>query len=887
MPRCAFRSNMKHLLLIVPFFAVAAPQAPLAQQIDHAAASPTAEAAAPTPAPPPQGADSDSETGETEIVVTGARAPRGATFGEAPPDVQVSQAAIRALGINSISELLQELAPQIRSVQGRGGDPTIILLNGRRTSGFAEVRDLPAEAIARAEILPEEVALRYGYSADQRVVNIVLRKLYGAAMAEADDRFSTDAGRNTVDPTLSYLEIDHDRRVNLTLKYQHGDDLVESARHLGPFAPRRPYDLIGNITAPAGAGEIDPAFSALAGQPVIIAGVPALAASLPLTLNDLVAGAGRANVTDTTPFRTLLPTDERGSINGAYSRNIFGGVAATLSGRLEASSDLARLGLPKLKLILPAGSPFSPFAGDVAVYRFASAAAPIHRRTRDLDEHLGLVLNGHGGTWLWSLAATFDRAVERTSTSGAIDPTAIQAALLAHDPTVNPFGVFAAPLLTAKRPDTTRLISDVGGVDLLVNGSPLRLPSGKILTSLRMGANWSALSAQSVRDSAAQEANVSRSDESAQLNIDVPVTSRRNKVLPALGNLSLNGNLAVHHLSDFGWRKTVGYGLVWSPTPPLRLIVSMTRDEGAPTLSQMDAPLQATPNALLFDFARGETVEATRIKGGVAGLLGDVRHVLKIGGVWKPEWARGLTLTANYFRARTRDGIAQLAVTPALEAAFPNRFVRDPSGALVRFDDRPVNVSRNDRDDLRWGVNWSYAFGGEGQRQGAAPGHAKSPNRVTLALYDTWRLKHEVQLRRGQPTLDLLNGDSMSMTGGDPRHEIEAQAGVARNGVGLRLSANWRAATTARGLPGVGRSSLTFASLTTANLRLFANLGKAPALAQPYPSLDGVRLTLAVDNLFDARPRVADALGATPYIFQPAFLDPLGREIRIDVRKSF
>lgn len=886
MPRCASQVYVKYLLLSIPLFAATAPQALLAQQIDHPVTSQSATPAQ-AAAPAPQGADNDAEVGETEIIVTGNRAPRGATFGEAPPDVQVSQATIRALGINSISELLQELAPQIRSVQGRGGDPTIILLNGRRTSGFAEVRDLPAEAIARAEILPEEVALRYGYSSDQRVVNIILRKRFRAAIAEADDRFSTDGGRNTVGPTLSYLEVDQDRRVNLTLKYQHNDDLAESARHLGPFAPHRPYDLIGNITAPTGSGEIDPALSALAGQPVTIAGAPALAASRPLTLSDLAPGAGRANVTDTTPFRTLLPTDERGSVNGAYSRNIFGDVAATLSGRLETSSDASRLGLSKLKLILPAGSPYSPFASDVAVYRFASAAAPIHRRTKDLDGHLGLVLNGHGGAWLWSLTATYDRAVERTSTSGAMDPTAIQAALLARDPKVNPFGAFVGPLLALKRPDATRLTNDVGGVDLLVNGSPLRLPAGKILTSLRLGANWSAVSGQSVRDSASQDTRASRSDVSGQLSIDVPVASRRNNVLSALGKLSLNGNLAFHHLSDFGWRKTVGYGLAWSPIEPLRIIISATNEEGAPALPLIGAPVEATPNVLLFDYSRGETVEATRIKGGVSGLSSDARRVLKIGATWKPEWARGLTFTANYVHSHTRDAMAQLAVTPALEAAFPNRFARDSGGALIRFDDRLVNVSRNDRDDLRWGVNWSYAFGGETQPHGAVPGQAKNPNRITLALYDTWRLNHEVRLRNGLPALDLLSGDSMSMTGGDPRHEVEAQAGIARNGVGLRLSANWRAATTARGLPGVGRSSLTFASLTTANLRLFANLGQTPALAQTYPSLEGVRLTLAVDNLFDARPRVADALGATPYIYQPAFLDPLGREIRIDVRKSF
>ncbi len=51
----------------------------------------------------------------------------------------------------------------------------VLLLNGQRISGFRELRDIPTEAIQRVDILPEEVALKYGYRADQKVVNIVLR----------------------------------------------------------------------------------------------------------------------------------------------------------------------------------------------------------------------------------------------------------------------------------------------------------------------------------------------------------------------------------------------------------------------------------------------------------------------------------------------------------------------------------------------------------------------------------------------------------------------------------------------------------------------------------------------------------------------------------------
>jgi len=53
------------------------------------------------------------------------------------------------------------------------------------------------------------------------------------------------------------------------------------------------------------------------------------------------------------------------------------------------------------------------------------------------------------------------------------------------------------------------------------------------------------------------------------------------------------------------------------------------------------------------------------------------------------------------------------------------------------------------------------------------------------------------------------------------------------------------------------------------------------------PFLRGTRLTFSVTNLFNERVRVTDALGETPVSYQPDYLDPLGRSVRISIRKSF
>jgi hypothetical protein len=69
-------------------------------------------------------------------------------------------------------------------------------------------------------------------------------------------------------------------------------------------------------------------------------------------------------------------------------------------------------------------------------------------------------------------------------------------------------------------------------------------------------------------------------------------------------------------------------------------------------------------------------------------------------------------------------------------------------------------------------------------------------------------------------------------------------------------------------------------------LRLFADLGQQP-IARRHPWLRGARAMLSVDNLFDSRLKVRTATGATPISYQPDYLDPLGRTVRISFRKLF
>jgi outer membrane receptor protein involved in Fe transport len=144
----------------------------------------------------------------------------------------------------------------------------------------------------------------------------------------------------------------------------------------------------------------------------------------------------------------------------------------------------------------------------------------------------------------------------------------------------------------------------------------------------------------------------------------------------------------------------------------------------------------------------------------------------------------------------------------------------------------------------------------------------------------------QILVRPGGPVFDLLNGYPAGNGGGEPQHQVEAQAGVTWRGLGVRASGRWQSATFISG-EGSPTGALYFAPLATMDLRLFADFAQRRSLIVKYPILMGTRVTLSVTNLFDNRQKVRDANGITPVSYQPAYLDPVGRVVRLSVRKLF
>ncbi len=806
------------------------------------------------------GTEVTDEFGDDEgaIVITGSK-PRGSVVGDIPPENTLDARDVRATGATNINELLDAIAPQIGSVQGRGGERPILLLNGQRISSFRELRDIPTEAIERVEILPEEVALKYGYRADQKVVNIVLRQRFRSTNALLGVGGATDGGYVNGNADLTRLLIQRNGRTTINLHAEGNTMLTEAERN-----------VILTATAPTGA----------------------------TTEQELAA-------------RSLVGTrrDVRGS--ATFNRNLSTNVSGTVNAELEHIDGRSLIGL-------------NP-----------SLLEPLARNNSSDTAHIGGVLNGQTKSqWHWTVTGNGD--LSGSSTRSDQD---------------NRF-------FPHERTHETTASADLTGT---ANGTLFKVPAGNVTTTVTLGGTTEHLTSSRTQQGTSSSNSLSRTTEQAAINLDLPI-SRRGREFSALGNLTLNGNAEVDHFSDFGTLTKFGAGLNFSPVERLNFITSWTREEGAPTINQLGDPVLTTPNSRIFDFVTGQTVLVTAITGGNPNLNSDRRTVLKLSGNWQPFENTDLRFRADYVHQKIERPISNLSVTAALEQAFPERFVRDPSGQLVSVDLRPVNFDESRRDQLRIGFDFTkplksrrpsqavidqmraqFGFGGRGGQRGgtegggaqggtqsgaqggttagstaqnAPPANGVQPEggrgggfgggrgfggrggggffggaggnqnrgRINFSLTDTITFVDKVRVAPGGPVLDFVHGDPTGSGGGTPRHNVQAQLGWFNNGLGARIGANWRSGTTVNSLTG---ENLHFSSYGTFDLRLFANPGDIPEVVVKHPWLRGTQVRFEVTNIFNARPKVHDAAGNVPLNYQPDLIDPLGRTIMISFRKLF
>ncbi len=175
----------------------------------------------------PQNPDNSGSSGG--IVVEGQRL-RGQLDVDQEPLLELNEADIAAEGVTSIADLITQITEQTGSSRGRGGGRPIILINGIRVGSFREFSNYPPEALEKVEVFPEEVALRFGFAPDRRVMNLILKDNYRNAEVELEFEGPSRGGYHRREQELGFLQIADGARINVNLEANDTSFLTEDER---------------------------------------------------------------------------------------------------------------------------------------------------------------------------------------------------------------------------------------------------------------------------------------------------------------------------------------------------------------------------------------------------------------------------------------------------------------------------------------------------------------------------------------------------------------------------------------------------------------------------------------------------------------------------------
>ena len=942
---------------------------------------------------------------DNAIVVTGERI-RGQVETDVPPVVELDEADIAAYGADSLADLIEQLAPQTGSASGRGSGRPVFLVNGRRVSGFREFRRYPPEAIVKVQVFPEEVALQYGYPADQRVINFILKDNFSSREVELEYGQPTRGGRSNGEVEFSQLTINGGNRLLFGAEFNTSSLLTEAERDI----------IQTESNTPTVAGDPDPA-----------------------------------------EFRSLASDSESIELETTWNTTFGEGArvpSLSLNANLDRSFSRSLSGLDTVLLTDPDGNSQLRAIDD----------DPITRRTKSTTASLGSSFNAPIADWDLALTVDATRGWNTTRTDQRRDTNAlVEAAAAGEIDIAGDLG--SLPTGGIEQADSRTYTLDSL---LTLTGRPILLPSGEVNVTAKAGFNLDGIDSEDTRNPGV-ETSLDRRELLAGLNLAIPLASAREDFLAPLGELTLDLGGGVEDLSDFGLLTNWNAGLNWRPSDSLSLQASYGMREQAPGIAQLGNPQIVDVNQPVYDFATGETVLANVVTGGNPNLLAETQRDIKLAASYDFDLFDRSNFRVEYVRNRSDDVTESFPLlTPAIEAAFPDRVTRE-NGQLVELDRRAVTFAERGSSRIRYGFNFFGRVGseseggsrggrggmmariasaargsnsqGEGQGQGqtggapdrarfqqmreqfcssegqpdisqlpermqqrlrgengevdparvaearericsaegarnreemdaarirlctgwnaadpaastpvdlaalpervrerlagpdgqvdperlnqlrarvcAAPdgegrpggqdGDAGGPppadneargsggrsrgggggpggpgggqGRWNLSVYHTIELENYAVIADGIPQLDLLDGDALSGSGVS-RHNVTMEGGLFHNGLGARLSANYAS--------GSQVDDLSFHDLATFDLRLFMNLEQQQWLAGDDPGfLKGARLSLRVDNLFDAHQRVTDETGTVPLSYQPWLVDPLGRTFEIEFRKVF
>jgi len=505
-----------------------------------------------------------------------------------------------------------------------------------------------------------------------------------------------------------------------------------------------------------------------------------------------------------------------------------------------------------------------------------------------------------GSSFKWSLSGTHSQVILRTRNDNNIDNQKLYAALDAvtnpangqvvcrvtlTNPTLYPgcvpVNVFGTGSITADAANyftqatEFRAITKLDDIEGTVSGSPFSTWAGPVNVALT--GEWRHLSyaassnavptdyanctglvyncsATTLRWAGSTLANRSRVGQSVSEvagEVDVPLLKDK----PFADDVSFNGALRYTYYNTSGSAVTYKAGLDWNFSKAFKLRGSYSRDIRAPNLNDLFQPLTITTGAFT-DLLTGLSPTVPVYAGGNPNLKPEVGKTLSVGGVFKPEFIPGLSLSLDYFRITVTNAITNIQGTnPSIQAVCyasggtspycalqtrPLGFTNTTAAnAVTSFTSTVINISRV----KTWGFDFETNY---------ATHLFNNPlNLRFLATYQP----HITYETPGVTTIDV-GGVSFSSNALQASPKLRATAFVDYkiDNVRIGISERYRSSLAFTGDPTQLVSSANTPAVAYTNLNLSFDV--------PLKSGNYAQFFFNVQNLFNRMPDPAAFLGA-------------------------
>jgi hypothetical protein len=603
-----------------------------------------------------QEAQDGRETSNVEggIIVQGQRL-RGQLDVEQAPILELGEEEIAAEGVASIADLVTQISAQTGSSRGRGGGGRpVILVNGIRPGSFRELFQYPPEALERVEVFQEEVAQRFGFPPDRRVINLILKDNYRNAEVEFEFEGPSRGGNYTREQELGFLQISNGARINANFEAQDTSLLTEDER-----------DIV----------------------------------QTPGSISNVVGDPGQA------PFRSLVSDSRTIEGNISWAKAFLeSGTAVSANVFYERRDARALQGLNTVLLTDPTGDSVlrtfgeeSPIEQTVATDSFAASGS------------VNTPIN------VFRLTTTFDANLSETETrfDQLFDTTDLVASALAGDIALDT----ALPSSIQTGFDTAnRRTVDVGSLTTL-RGPVANLPGGEVIATFDLGLDWDRIESSDTRSNVDAELTRRRISTGANLNIPITskregfadalgsFTLNLQAGFEDLSDFGLLGD----YTAGITWSPFDNLDL--TATYIFSEVAPSLSALGDPQVVNFNLPVFDFTNGetVLADVTTGGNPDLTAETQTDWKFGANWELPFWRGARFQVEYIRNRSDDVVS---------AFPQVTPEIEAAFPGRITRDANGTLIALDRRQVTFAETRADRLNFSLNLRGSIGGGGRPGG-------------------------------------------------------------------------------------------------------------------------------------------------------------------------